>query len=138
MYLDTSVVVKLLVREPDSDFYQDALQGQLIASSELAVTEVWSALLSKERLGAIDDRQRRRAWQVFLDQVSSKQLWLYAMDSVQLRKANLIMEQCHPGVPLRTLDALHLAACDLHQDFPICTADGRMRDAARKLCIPWV
>ena len=40
------------------------------------------------------------------------------------------------GVPLRTLDAIHTAACDLSQDFPFCTTDKRMRDAAHVLGIP--
>jgi len=39
-------------------------------------------------------------------------------------------------VPLRTLDAIHTAACDLAQDFPLCTTDRRMRDAAGLLGIP--
>jgi predicted nucleic acid-binding protein len=39
-------------------------------------------------------------------------------------------------VPLRTLDALHIAACDLSQDFPLCTTDARMRAAAERFGIP--
>jgi hypothetical protein len=37
---------------------------------------------------------------------------------------------------LRTLDAIHTAACDLSQDFPHCTTDKRMREAAVVLGIP--
>ena len=47
-----------------------------------------------------------------------------------LRKAALLLERCHPKVPLRTLDALHLATADLCHDFPLTTTDGRLRDAA--------
>jgi len=53
-----------------------------------------------------------------------------------LKKAIHILERCHPAVPLRTLDAIHTAACDLSQDFPLCTTDRRMRDAAEVLGIP--
>jgi predicted nucleic acid-binding protein len=136
MYLDTSIIVKLLVEEPDTDFFQTALQGQLLSSSELAVTEIWSALLAKERKNAIGARDRAAAWRVFNERVQMKQIILHPLNSVVLKKANQVMERCHPGVPLRTLDAIHTAACDLTQDFPLCTNDHRMRDAAVMLGIP--
>lgn len=58
------------------------------------------------------------------------------LTSAVLRKANGVLERCHPQVSLRTLDAIHTAACDLSQDFPLCTTDKRMRDAANVLGIP--
>ena len=72
MYLDTAILVKLLVAEPDSEFFQQELTGVLISSSELALTEVWSALLSKERSKAISARQRAAAWRVFNERVDRK------------------------------------------------------------------
>lgn len=55
---------------------------------------------------------------------------------ITVRKARQVRELCHPEVPLRALDALHVAACDLSQDFPLCATDPRMRDAAKMLGIP--
>lgn len=136
MYLDTAIIIKLLVAEPDSEFFQDALENELLSSSELALTEVWSALLAKERNKHISTQQRIAAWRVFNERVQSKQLQLHPLNSVVLKKANRILEQCHPAVSLRTLDAIHTAACDLVQDFPLCTTDKRMRDAAAVLGIP--
>jgi predicted nucleic acid-binding protein len=136
MYLDTAILVKLLVVEPDSEFFQDSLAGEFISSSELALTEVWSALLAKERNQTISERQRTAAWRVFQERVQEKQLILHPLNGVVLKKANHILERCHPAVPLRTLDAIHTAACDLSQDFPLCTTDSRMRDAAGVLGIP--
>ena len=136
MYLDTAILIKLLVPEPDSEFYQDSLAGALLSSSELALTEVWSALLAKERNQHISSRQRSAAWRVFNEWVQEKQLLLHPLNGVVLKKANHILERCHPAVPLRTLDAIHTAACDLSQDFPLCTTDRRMRDAAGVLGIP--
>ncbi len=136
MYLDTSVIVKLLIPEPDSDFFQTALLGVLLSSSELARTEVWSTLLAKERNGEIRPQDRAAAWQTFTDRVQSKQILLHPLNSATLQKASRLLEACHPQVPLRTLDAIHSAACDLSQDFPLCTTDKRMRDAARLLGIP--
>ena len=136
MFLDTSIIVKLLVKEADSDFYQDALADVRLTASELAATETWSTLLFKERQKEISKAQRAAAWRVFRDRVESKEILLHPLTSAVLRKANHILERCHPAVPLRTLDAIHTAACDLSQDFPLCTADKRMRDAAGVLGIP--
>ena len=36
----------------------------------------------------------------------------------------------------KVLDAIHLAACDISQEFPLCATDSRMRAAATKLGIP--
>ena len=136
MYLDTAILVKLLVDEPDSEFFQDALAGAFLSSSELALTEVWSALLAKERNKHISTRQRAAAWLVFNERVREQQIILHPLDGIVLKKANHILERCHPTVPLRTLDAIHTAACDLSQDFPLCTTDRRMREAADVLGIP--
>ena len=136
MYLDTAILVKLLVAEPDSEFFQDALSGVLLSSSELALTEVLSALLAKERNKLISPTQRATAWRLFNERVQEKQIVLHPLNGVVLKKANRILERCHPAVPLRTLDAIHTAACDLSQDFPLCTTDKRMRDAAGVLGIP--
>ncbi|MGB8169672.1 MAG: type II toxin-antitoxin system VapC family toxin [Chthoniobacteraceae bacterium] len=134
--MDTAIIIKLLVAEPDSEFFQDALGGEVLSSSELALTEVWSALLAKERNKHISAQQRAKAWRVFNERVHAKQLLLHPLNSVVLKKANHVLERCHPAVPLRTLDAIHTAACDLSQDFPLCTTDKRMRDAAAVLGIP--
>ncbi len=136
MYLDAAIIVKLLVDEHDSDYFQDALAGVLLSSSELAVTEVRAALLTKERNKLISVKQRDAAWKVFNDRVQARDFDLHPLNGLVLRKANQILGQCHPKVPLRTLDAIHTAACDLSQDFPLCTTDRRMRDAAVVLGIP--
>lgn len=136
MYLDTAILVKLLTAEADSEYFQEAIFGELITTSELAVTEVWSALLAKERNKAITSAQRKAAWRVWLERVQRREFVLHPLDTVVVKKANSVLERCHPGVPLRTLDAIHVASCDLTQDFPLCTTDKRMRDAAQVLGIP--
>ncbi len=136
MYLDSAIIVKLLVEEPDTAFMVEALVGHSLSSSELAAPEVLSALLRKERNGVITKAQRIEAWQAFNERVQSQDIVLHPLNGVVVKKANHILERCHPAVPLRTLDAIHTAACDLSQDFPLCTADKRMRDAAGVLGIP--
>lgn len=136
MYLDSAILVKLLVDEPESDFFSDALLGQPITSSELASAEVLSALNGKQRNKLITAAQRKVAWEQFNQRVLSGEIELQPLTGIVLNKAIHILERCHPSVPLRSLDAIHAAACDLSQDFPLCTTDQRMRDAAGVLGIP--
>lgn len=57
MYLDTAGLGKLLVREPDSDFYAQVVEGQIVWSSQVVLTECFSALLRKER-------ERSQSWPI--------------------------------------------------------------------------
>jgi predicted nucleic acid-binding protein len=136
MYLDTSVMVKLFVREPDSEFYGKLTDGQTICSSVLAYTEVWSALLAKERADGLTLEQRRKVWAAYDRNVMSDLIELLPMGPAIFKRANRILEVCHPKVPLRSLDALHLASADQSQDWPLATGDKRMRDAAEMLGFP--
>ena len=136
MYLDSCIIVKLLTREPDSEVFDAALTGARLASSELAYAEVCSALLGKERAGTLSAAERRRAWMQFQNWIDSEELKLLKLNEVVLRKAAHELEQCQPAVALRTLDAIHLASADLAQDFPLCTTDERLRQAARLLKLP--
>ena len=62
MYLDTSVLVKLFVREPDSEFYGKLTDGQIICSSVLAYTETWSARSEERRVGKECVQPCRSRW----------------------------------------------------------------------------
>ena len=62
MYLDSAILVKLFVKEPDSLFYANLVHQQEIVSSAIAFTEVWSAMLTKERLGELSQKECLRAW----------------------------------------------------------------------------
>jgi predicted nucleic acid-binding protein len=135
MYLDSCIIVKLLVVEPDSDFFVRSLEGQRLVTSELAQTEVFSALLARERAGKISAADRRLAWKEFRARVENGEIKFEPLNSIVLRKAIHCLEHCHPPAPLRTLDAIHLATADLCQDFPLVTTDGRLADVARKMNI---
>ena len=130
MYLDSCILVKLLVQEPDSEFFQTSTEGKPLTTSELARTEVFSALLARERAGKISLEDRRRAWREFEDRIEADEIRIESLNSIVLRKAMHSLERCHPKVSLRTLDAIHLATADLSQDFPLVTTDSRLRDAA--------
>ncbi len=130
MYLDSCIFVKLLVAEPDSEFFIDSLEGKALVTSELAETEIFSALLARERAGKIDSTDRTRAWREFHARLEAKEIRFEPLNSIVLRKAKHFLERCHPRVALRTLDAVHLATADICHDFPLATTDVRLRDAA--------
>ncbi|HWV98143.1 MAG TPA: type II toxin-antitoxin system VapC family toxin [Candidatus Acidoferrum sp.] len=135
MYLDTSILVKLLVREPDSDWYDTALVGHHFETSELALAEVRSALLAKERAGHIVARERISAGEKFASMVEDDLVRLFPLHRQVLERAGAMQLACHPRIPLRTLDALHVATCDLHHCGSLSTTDARMRAACEQFAI---
>ncbi|MDX6765413.1 MAG: type II toxin-antitoxin system VapC family toxin [Candidatus Methylacidiphilales bacterium] len=136
MYLDSSVIVKLLVPEGDTDHYAALVEGHDLHSSDLAFTEVFSALCGQERGGHLRPENRKRAWDLFSTWVREGDLTLHAFQPSVFQKAQQMIALCHPPVGIHALDALHLAVCDLHQDFPLVSNDQRMLAAAARLGIP--
>jgi predicted nucleic acid-binding protein len=136
VYLDTAILVKLLVREPDSAFYARLVDGQVVWSSQLIVTECFSALLRKEREGVIGPSHRRKAWARVEHDIAGHRLNLVTLSSGVLGRANRILEVCHPSIALRSLDAVHLASAEGCQSWPFCSNDTRVRAAAARLALP--
>lgn len=136
MYLDTSVVVKLYTREPDSAECERIAAGHRILSSELLYPELWSALLAKERRGVISPDERARVWQLFEFHLLDEVVELVNLDGQVLREAAEMIARVHPQVPLRTLDAIHLATFAGIEAGPLFTNDRRMIEAARLMALP--
>lgn len=136
MYLDSCILVKLLSPEPDSVMFSQFCAGQLLHTSELAWTEVFAALIAKQRAGKIPADLRDRATERFQSLVGRGTIVTVPVNRIALNKANHLLNQCHPEIPLRTLDAIHVASADLCQQFPLVTTDRRMRDAAIRLRLP--
>lgn len=135
MYLDSAIIVKLLVLEPDSEWFAYNLSGHSFDTSELALTEVCAALLSKERADDITAEERVKATEKFYSMVENELIVLQPLNRKVLERARAIQLACHPRVPLRTLDALHVATCDLHHGKTLATTDRRMRAAGTQLGI---
>jgi predicted nucleic acid-binding protein len=130
MYLDSCVIVKLLSPEPDSAAYHAIVMGQPLVTSELAVAEVRSALLAKERAGRISRSDRMKSWRVFQDKVHDQEIHLLPLNRQVIERAGAVIDQCHPHVPMRTLDAIHVATAELHGGEQMCSSDQRVCDAS--------
>lgn len=134
MYLDTSVVVKLYCREDGADACEAVVsRANGFFSSELLHGELCSALLGKERSRAITAGLRADIWQLFLDHVGEGRIRLLALNGVVVREAAEVMTQLHPKIPLRALDAIHLATYLSVDAGPLFSCDQRMIEAAREL-----
>jgi hypothetical protein len=109
VYLDTSALVKLYLPEPDSASVERALRRRRdLVVSDLAITEVASAVSRRAREGALSRLDAGRLY---------RQLLAHAEAGVFLR-ADIVPETHREAerlllslaeVPLRSLDALHLA-----------------------------
>ena len=130
MYLDSCIIVKLVSREPDSEVYHGMITGQSVVTSELAVAEVRSALLTKERTGRISRSARLMGWRLFQEKVHNQELVLLALNRQVIERAGAVIDQCHPTVALRTLDAIHVATAELHGGEPMCSSDQRVWEAS--------
>ncbi len=138
MYLDASVVVKLYVAEPDSAECESRLDGGGQVSSDLLRLEFFSALLAKERDKEISAAERGLVWDLFESHVREQRIQLVPLDGEIMRDALELMARVHPDVPLRTLDAIHLATFGSVSAGPLFTRDKRMNAAARRLHFPVV
>lgn len=139
MYLDSAIVVKLLVREDDSAWFNTQIVGHELWTSELALAEVCSAILIKERTGQVSGNERKRALVRFEEMHEEKLLHLHPLNSVVVERAAGLLKSCHPEVALRSLDALHLATALIHARGPLCATDAKLRAAAGRIglrCFP--
>lgn len=130
MYLDSCVIVKLVSHEPDSEAYHRIVSGHPVVTSELAVAEVRSALLTKERAGRISRHDRVKGWRLFQDKIRDQEFLLLTLDRRVIERAGAIIDQCHPHVALRTLDAIHVATAELHGGEQVCSSDQRVCEAS--------
>jgi predicted nucleic acid-binding protein len=77
--------------------------------------------------------KREAVWDLFELHLLEEAVTLIELDGMVVRDAAEIMTQVHPTVPLRTLDALHLATFGAIEAGPLFSLDRRMVAAAKML-----
>ena len=135
IYLDASALVKLYLPEPESDALDAALQGREdLVVSDLAVTEVVSALARRRREGEVSAQDLARLHRKILAD----------LDAEIFRRAHLLPEVHRQAerllmsidtIALRAADALHLALALASKAASIVTFDRRMAEAATRLAL---
>jgi Predicted nucleic acid-binding protein, contains PIN domain len=130
VYLDTSALVKLYVLEPESAQVDRALRGRDdLLVSDLAVTELASALGRRCREGVLDATLAARIYQRLLADLADdlfRRVELIA--EVQREAERFLLSSAL--VPLRSLDALHLALAASGHAMTIYTFDRNLARAA--------
>jgi predicted nucleic acid-binding protein len=110
-YLDTSLLVPLLIREPGTRRAQAFLttaEARAVLISPWTITEFSSALALKERVGTITHQEQRAALTMF-EKFRGLRLEMVPMEAADFEAAARL---CDGSLaPLRAGDALHLAAC---------------------------
>jgi predicted nucleic acid-binding protein len=133
LYLDTSALVKWYVAESDSDAFDDFIRDRAGAHiSRLTVVELRCALSRRRRNREISARVERAAFRLFESHVRDGLLDVLTMQDAHFVGALQILEELRQ-IPLRTLDALHLAVARANKVKAIATADRIMASAATAL-----
>jgi predicted nucleic acid-binding protein len=63
---------------------------------------------------------------LFQDKVRDQEFVLLPLNRQVIERAGAVIDQCHPSVPLRTLDAIHVATAELHGGEQMCSSDQRV------------
>lgn len=128
VYLDASALVKLLVPEPESDALNEALVGAGdVIISDLALTEMASALgrrIREHRLALTDARRIQGDAEKLARRCHRVEL----TPPIHRRAERLLLSS--RDVPLRALDALHVATALATDAATLVTYDPRLRAAA--------
>ena len=127
VYLDASALVKLLVPDKQSDALNAALVGLTeVIVSDLALTEVASALGRRTREQRVTRAEAQRLYREASKlHASSRRAEL--TPPVHRRAERLMLSLT---IPLRALDALHLATALHAEAATVVTFDLRLRAAA--------
>jgi predicted nucleic acid-binding protein len=128
VYVDASALAKLYVPEAESDLLDAFLRGRKdLMTSELSITEVLSAVARRKREGELDSERAGQIRDALLaDAKSFRRLDLSPALHRQAERLLLSSEK----IPLRTLDALHIALAFSGGAQQLATFDIRMAEAA--------
>ena len=134
VYVDTSVLVALCVKEPKSAAVARWYAGctDELTSAAWCVTEFARALGIKQRTNQITAEQSATAWQAF-ERLCASDLQLLPVDPPAFHRAAVLALDAAAG--LRSGDALHLAAALDAKAKGMATLDDVLARTARRMKI---
>ena len=135
-YWDTSALVKLYAPEPDSALFADhALALALpLRICRLGLYEARATFQRKEAAGLLRAGAAELLHSQILADVAAGDVLLTELDENLEREYAAILHECYqrtPPLPIRTLDAIHLAAARLTGATEVVATDKRVREVAR-------
>jgi predicted nucleic acid-binding protein len=134
-YWDTSALAKLYVPEPDSALCErkSATEPQPPATARVTLFEMRRVPFRKEADGFIRPLFAETILQKLAANVQTGGVQVVEGDLAVLAEFDRIMAACyrrHPPLPVRTLDALHLASARVAGETEVVATDTRLREAA--------
>jgi len=134
-YWDTSARSKLYLPEPDSpDFVSKAANEPVIVTSKLALIEMRRVSFRKESKGFIQAGTAETVLNQMNQDIAAGEIQIVEMDAKVEAALDAIMATCYrrtPPLPLRTLDAIHLASSQVVGETEMVATDERLREAAK-------
>ena len=131
LYCDASALVKAYTSEPGSDELNQAVEGRDdVLVSELAITEVISALSRRLRQGTVEHERVRRVQNDILGRLDNGVYGRVELTRDVHRRAEHFLLSL-TETPLRAGDALHLALATSARAASMASFDVRLRAAAR-------
>lgn len=128
--LDTSALAKWYVAEPGSDAFEAFVNETPDRRiSRLVTVELRCLLARRRRAGEIDAAYESGAWATFGTHAAAGVFTIDPVTDARFGEAHELVEAL-AHVPLRTLDALHLAAARACAATLLATADAVQRRAA--------
>ncbi|MHB2018897.1 MAG: type II toxin-antitoxin system VapC family toxin [Candidatus Xenobia bacterium] len=140
-YWDTSALVKLYVSETDSHAFLDlaARQTETPSTSILTCVEMLVTLHRKEADHVLHTGQAQAIYARFAAHVGAKRISLLPAGFDCIKASERVVEtawHASPPVPIRSLDALHVATAIVGGARAIVTADARQRSVAAAMQLP--
>lgn len=137
-YWDTSTLVKLYANEPDSAVFENhALNVSAKAvTSRIALYEARATFQRKEAEGILQTGCAHQLYNQLAQDVAAGEVRLVELGADVEREYGQVLAACYrhtPPIPLRTLDALHLASARVAGETELVATDKRLRTAAKLL-----
>lgn len=133
VYFDTSALAKWYLNEPRSEDVEEFIRARgPVAISSLTQVEMRSLLARRRREGCFGADTEVRVFSAFTDDIRQGSLVSHPLEDASAASAVNIIASI-PTLPLRALDALHLAIVREIRAEALATADRMMIEAAEAL-----
>ena len=133
IYFDTSALAKWYINESKSDEVEKYIQNHgPVDISEITVVEIRALLARRRREKSISARIENKIFATFQDDIRLRFLNCHPLPS-GLAAAAINLISVLSGIPLRTLDTLHLVIAEEIQAGVLATADRIMARGAEKM-----
>lgn len=134
-FWDTSALVKLYVRERDSDRFREMMRisAEVPVISQLSLAEMHRALWAKELARAIPEKRAEPTYEKFRYDLEAGSMEIVPFGREVQNEFDRIVLLCYrtrPVVPIRALDGLILASALIARTPELVCTDSRMRAAA--------